>query len=914
MTASTVFPPDRAAAPPSRPLRRLEQHLRGGLGALRVVPLVALASFALHGRGGPASRGKTEPAEVVVQALAAEGLEAAVDDVQFLDPPPQTLAGLLAGGARVVVRAHAKGEPNDIFVVRVRRAPEGGVIAVLGVYPLTRTADVDESRPIVDVDDGGRVAFVSIGRDGLASGFELFELGGEDLAPTREWKRLQRLQNAITNLQSTGSVRGFQRHRWALDPQPASIAIRFLDDGALEVFSDKRRILVDAADDKPREGGKYARVETVVKGKPGDVITWSVDRVRGVRWLGPEFIEFLEYYAFKGRDYLKQRFVGLFGDDTQKSVQDDLGLSGPNSKIKPTYTDPTIGWPPAPLETYLAPPLQNEGVWLGLDDDPFVGKNPGLPSPFVQTFLRTDKSRPYAVVQVTLWDPRQIALHLVAGTVEPVSATGEVGTGQIPRTPEVLKNLVAGFNGGFQAQHFDGGMQVDGHLYVSPRAYAATLAEMRDGSTAIGTWPTGKDEVPDDILSIRQNLTPLVRDDVINPYHQVRWGGTPPGWFDNIHTTRSGVCITKEGFVAYFFGADMSPESLGRGMVAARCKEGVHLDMNAGHTGFEFYRVAPTGEFPDLGRALEPSWEAEGSVPMLDGWSFRGRRMIKGMPHMNFPRYIGRDGRDFSYLTLRSVLPGSPIVPVITPSEKDEGVWRVKGLPQRGFPYALATTRLRPDAKNPSVQARVLKLDPRTVRLVGDAEVDAKGGKGDDTVLVLGGAPTPAKGELALWLSGESFDIGSSSPGPRAKPLFSGQKADGAALAEATVLVGVTDDDGQAVLVFADAPDGAALRALLGRLGCSQAMIAPKGLTPRLGGTLGLDGELATAPLAAPLVTLARAEAPSARELFPDTPIVDPKVWMPLQQKRYRRRAMQASPPSRAAAPSPPAASGRASN
>jgi hypothetical protein len=340
--------------------------------------------------------------------------------------------------------------------------------------------------------------------------------------------------------------------------------------------------------------------------------------------------------------------------------------------------------------------------------------------------------------------------------------------------------------------------------------------------------------------------------------------------------------------------------------------------MNAGHTGFEFYRVAPSGEFPDLGRTLEGGWEAEGSVPLLDGWSFRGRRMIKSMPHMNFPRYIGRDGRDFMYLTLRSVLPGNPIVPAIEPSEKDEGVWRVKGLPQHGFPYAIATTQVRPDKKNPAVHARIVKVDPRTVRALSAQDAEARAdaasadaNKGADTVLLFGGAPAPKKGEIALWLSGGSFAIANGSPGPSAVPLFAGVPAEGKALEDTSFLVGVTDDDGQLVMLVADAPDGAALRAMAKRLGCSQVMVAPKGLTPRIGGSLGLDGEVATARLYEPYVALGRGQAPSARELYPDTPIVEPKVWMPLQQKRYRSikrpagAAVPAPAPTSSAPPTP---------
>jgi hypothetical protein len=37
-------------------------------------------------------------------------------------------------------------------------------------------------------------------------------------------------------------------------------------------------------------------------------------------------------------------------------------------------------------------------------------------------------------------------------------------------------------------------------------------------------------------------------------------------------------------------------------------------------------------------------------------------------------------------------------------------------------------------------------------------------------------------------------------------------------------------------------------------------------------------------------ISLARAEGPGARRLFPDTPVVLPTRWAPLQQKRVRYR------------------------
>lgn len=853
---------------------------RRGLVALKIVPLVGLVAFVLHGRNPRDVSSQPDPSEAVVRALSAQGLRADPDDVAWIDAPRHSLKDTLRGSTRAVVRAETNGDvQHDVYLVRARLSPEGRVVSVESIHALTKTSDVDETRPVVREHTDWIALATNVPSTGVATGVELYSLAGEDPHTTDGWTRTQKIQNAITNLQTTGSLLGVKRLRYELDPQATKLTLSWESD-RLAVQADNHRIVVDPNAGAPIEGSQFVRFSPVEKGAPGDLITWTVDRVRAVPWLGPDVISFLEDRAFKVHDWLKRHFASWFGQDVAKEVQENVG----EAKVKPTYTDPEIGWPPPPLEPILQGALPNEGVWMTLEDDPFVGHNPGLPSAFVTSFIRVDPQRAYATVYITLWDPRQVELNMVAGTVEPVSATGEVGTGQIPRTPEVLSKVVAGFNGGFQAVHFEGGMQVNGTMYLPPKPYAATVADLLDGTTAIGTWPANLSEVPDEILSFRQNLVPLVRDGEINPYHQVKWGGVVGP--DNIHTTRSGVCLTQEGFVGYFFGFDLSQDSLARGMLAARCTIGVHLDMNAGHTGFEFYRVAPTGVLPPLDHYPDGRWEAESTVPQLDGWSFRARRMIKGMPHMLFPRYINRDARDFMYLTLRSVLPGNNVVPRVTPAEPKEGEWTVKGLPQHGFPYAIALTKLRPDEKNPGVRAHLLKIDPRAIRLGAPPSPGAE----DTTVITFGGAVRfDAAAKTTLWLSAGTFTIAATSPGPTAVPLFDGEPPTSGALAAADALLGVADEDGMLHWIVADSPGSAsALSSLLKELGCSQQMVAPKALVPRLGGSLDLDLELATTPLAGPTVTLVRGEAPSARTLFPDTPVVPPEVWMPLQAKRVR--------------------------
>jgi hypothetical protein len=414
-------------------------------------------------------------------------------------------------------------------------------------------------------------------------------------------------------------------------------------------------------------------------------------------------------------------------------------------------------------------------------------------------------------------------------------------------------------------------------MYLPPKPYAATVAALRDGSTGFGEWPAD-DTVPDFILSYRQNLTVLVKDEKFNPYRRTWWGGTPPGQADKVHTTRSGICLTREDFVAYFYGAELSAEALAQGMIQARCKFGIHLDMNVGHTGLEFYRAAPAAELAPLGRAVQPDWEAEGPVSGLPGWNFRGRRMIRYMPLMNFPRFIHREQRDFFYLTLRHVLPGTD-----PPGSIDGQPWRTRGLPQHGFPFAVATATVALDASHPDLVAKLLKIDPRVVAPLGASGADDTA----PAVVVFSGIARAKSDHPTLWLSRGAFSIGEEPP-DGGTGLFSGLSTAERTTSNVAAAIGVTDEDGMLLYAETDAPEaGRALEQLLDSLGCSSKMLLARALTPALGGTTSLDGA-PVLPADIASVRLVRRAAPGAKSIFEDTPIVPPEVWQPLQMRRIR--------------------------
>jgi hypothetical protein len=587
----------------------------------------------------------------------------------------------------------------------------------------------------------------------------------------------------------------------------------------------------------------------------------------------------IKQVAFTALDFVERNKEEITGDTGEASIAEDLGETELASPERQIPVDPDLGWPPPPLEPWVTPALPGEGQWNAKDDAAFYRNQPNLPPTFLTTFIRSDRTRKATRVYVVVWDPRQVELHMMAGTVEPKGATGKAGPGLIPRTPDIMKRVVAASNAGFQALHGEYGMMADGVVYLPPKPYAATVAKLRDGSTAFGTWPDDA-TVPPDVVSYRQNMTVMVQDEKFNPYDRTWWGGTVPGAEDKTHTVRTGICLTREKFVAYFYGADLSPDALAQSMIQARCSFGIALDMNAGHSGMEFYRVDETSLLPPLSHGLETSWEAEGDVPDMPGYSFHAKRLIKGMGLMNFPRYIKREARDYFYLTLRHILPGDNLPVVVTSSALDgEGVWRVKDLPQHGFPYSMATSKIRPSE---GATFRVLAVDPRTVTTAKD-ETEGKTSFAVDS--------EGTKGDVSLWYAGHAFTIADAPPQKGAVKLAMGAST----LDEGAGLLCVHDES--LMLYYAEvegaeqgktAKLGAMKEYFDKQLGCTSTLALSAPLALVLGDNTSLGGATAHLPKGKGAVRMIRADAPGGRRFFEDTPIVPRDVWYPLQQHRVR--------------------------
>src|SRR6185436_14839053 len=147
----------------------------------------------------------------------------------------------------------------------------------------------------------------------------------------------------------------------------------------------------------------------------------------------------------------------------------------------------------------------------------------------------------------------------------------------------------------------------------------------------------------------------------------------------------------------------------------------------------------------------------------MPGWRFRGRRLVRNMQLMHFPRYIRRGARDYFYLALRPVLPGASLT--AASQELGEGTWTIRDL-ATGFPYSIATTSLRPDSARPEAKIRILKFDPSRLRVA--RETDGPGMLAFREQSDADGTPH------ALWLQSDRASIGASEPSAGATRLVAG--------------------------------------------------------------------------------------------------------------------------------------------
>jgi hypothetical protein len=272
-------------------------------------------------------------------------------------------------------------------------------------------------------------------------------------------------------------------------------------------------------------------------------------------------------------------------------------------------------------------------------------------------------------------------------------------------------------------------------------------------------------------------------------------------------------------------------------------------------------------------------------VEEAPGFRFRARKAVKTMTPLRFPRYLGRDPRDFFFMSLRPVLPGPPMA---------VGTQRIPfetaGLPHAGWPAAFARAQL---ASSDGTGSWLVRVDPtRAVpQQVADESLQrvlarlipwADGGAGEGDGAAGGGA-------LAFYVErGPSmlrrYRVGPPSEGSlvvlRGPPLAQTPEAR-AALAL----------DAEGFLLYAEAdpgedPEALALR--MRRAGARQIM-AVAGMTFVVDGKLvAVDGGREVEVPRGRSVALMAEARQRAQVLFPEVRPRPYRFWGWLQDQRVR--------------------------
>jgi hypothetical protein len=215
-------------------------------------------------------------------------------------------------------------------------------------------------------------------------------------------------------------------------------------------------------------------------------------------------------------------------------------------------------------------PLPGEGGWQT------VVVSHGRPAVQVAS-LRPDDQHTSFVVGVMRMDPSLMRGELRPGSTDP----GGSWPASTSLTPAEQHGVAAVFNGGFRLTdpshpgYFSDGRTVK-HLVDGE----ASLVLRANGTADVGTWG---DEVrmTSDVVSVRQNLVPLVDHGQVNPTCATggtrEWGSTI-GQAAYIH--RSAFGVTATGVEVYAAGPALSVCTLGRILQDAGVVRGMELDIN----------------------------------------------------------------------------------------------------------------------------------------------------------------------------------------------------------------------------------------------------------------------------------------------------------------------------------------------
>lgn len=170
------------------------------------------------------------------------------------------------------------------------------------------------------------------------------------------------------------------------------------------------------------------------------------------------------------------------------------------------------------------------------------------------------------------------ALHV--GSLDPPTGNVAVPAGSGSAVTASERPLLLGaFNGGFKAATGAGGFEVDGLQIMPLRSGYASLVIDSNGTAHVGAWGAGLPAPGEQVVSVRQNLLPLVTNGVASPAagNVAAWGATIQG-IPNV--ARSALGEDAQGNLIYAGSMHALPSDLATALIEAGARNAMELDIN----------------------------------------------------------------------------------------------------------------------------------------------------------------------------------------------------------------------------------------------------------------------------------------------------------------------------------------------
>ena len=251
------------------------------------------------------------------------------------------------------------------------------------------------------------------------------------------------------------------------------------------------------------------------------------------------------------------------------------GRSVTNSS-RPSTTTTHVTPDPCPTALRAPQPVPGSSGWVP------VGRLVSGCSALFETRVGT--------VSIVWLDPRLLSFTLYSGSLIP---GGGPFLHTAPMSEADALNLVAAFNSGFKDGDSHGGYFAEGRAEVPLVDGIASAVIYADGTLRIGTWGSEISMTPD-VVSVRQNMTLLIDNGVINPATSSEpyssWGVTWPG---GATTNRSALGVTAQGAELFGGGVGLTVPQITQAIASAGAVRAMELDANDIYPNFSFFTPAP---------------------------------------------------------------------------------------------------------------------------------------------------------------------------------------------------------------------------------------------------------------------------------------------------------------------------------